>query len=154
MNRSTRILALVAASLGLIVQTGCVPDREIHGGLDASVITRTEPGTPPQHPKGHGISISIKDETEAESPGTPRRSLKNASALLGRAAEVVDTDELLAVQLIRHVIAILKYKVIPSLMEPNTSLVPIGSPSEAGEEAMAGGEAVTQIPNQAGDSAP
>jgi hypothetical protein len=66
----------------------------------------------------------------------------------------VDTDELLAVQLIRHVIAILKHRVIPSLLEPHNSLVPIGLPAEAAKEWMAGEKLVGQVPNQTGDSGP
>ncbi len=49
------------------------------------------------------------------------------SILLHRAANAIEKDNILAVQLIREVISILRHQVIPALLDHNSILVPIRS---------------------------
>jgi hypothetical protein len=68
----------------------------------------------------------------------PRQSLNAAAVLLHKAADVLETDELSAVHLIRQVISVLKHPVIPSLMDSDATLVPITSPSRMTETGIPG----------------
>lgn len=128
-HQRTLVLVLLAIGSLLLTQKGCVPDREIDPRPALSVATLTEQCDSGMDATGLGIPISIKDDTQTESLQTPHQSLKNAAVLLSRAADVLDTDQLVAVQLIRQVIAILKHRVIASLIEHDSSLLPIRSPS-------------------------
>jgi len=142
-----RMLALVllAMSLWLFSPKGCVPDQETNPRPALSVATPTEQCEPDPSLACQGIPISIKDDTQTESSRTPHQSLKNAAVLLNKAADVLDTDELVAVQLIRHVISILKYTVIPSLLEPERSLAPIGPSSNMTDSGMVKKEQIAPL---------
>lgn len=122
------VLILLTLSLWLFLQKGYVPDREIRPGTVAFVVILAVQDDAGLYRQASAVLINIKDEKRAESSGTPSQSLRYASILLSRAADVLETNEILAVQLIRQVISILKHHVIPSLVEPDAALVPIDSP--------------------------
>jgi len=92
------------------------------------------------HQRSQAVTINIKKEKRAESVETPSQSLKHASILLRRSAHALETNEVLAVQLIRQVISILKHQVIPSLLAPNSALVPVGLLFELADQEMDGEE--------------
>jgi hypothetical protein len=69
---------------------------------------------------------------------TPSQSLKHASILLHKAANAIEKDNVLAVQLIRQVVSILKHQVIPSLIDQNSTLLPISSLSGLDEQEIDG----------------
>jgi len=78
---------------------------------------------------------------------TPRQSLKHAATLLRNAADVLDKNELLAVQLIRQVIAILKHHVIPSLKTPDAARISVFPPTTRDDHrALNAGTVVPRIP--------
>jgi hypothetical protein len=122
------LLVLPTLSLWLFLQKGCMPDREIRPGTAAFVVILAVQDDAGLYRLASVVPINIKDEKRAESSGTPSQSLRYASILLSRAADALETNEILAVQLIRQVISILKHHVIPSLVEPDAALVPIDSP--------------------------
>lgn len=124
-NTWVLILVLLAVSLWLFLQKSCVSDREASLAPAMSVLALAVQDSVVSRRQGHVVPIYIKDGKRAESPETPSRSLKHAAALLGKAADVVETNDIAAVQLIRQVISILKYQVIPSLIEPDATSVPI-----------------------------
>lgn len=91
---------------------------------------------PDSRQPGQAIPISIKTDDRSGSIETPSHSLKHASILLHRAASVIEKDDTLAVQLIRQVISILKHHVIPSLLDRNSTLLPISSLSGLAEQGL------------------
>lgn len=94
--------------------------------------------------QGKGIPISIKHEKRSESLKTPSQSLRHASLLLHRAASAIENNNVLAVQLIRGVISILKHQVIPSLLdEQHSVLLPTGSLTGLAEQEMDCKEPIT-----------
>lgn len=115
MNTRIVVLALFVSGLWFLSPKGYTQDRESSSDPAMSVTARTEQGVP----------ISIEDGRQTESLRLSHQALKHAASLLQKAADVLETDEIVAVQLIRQVIAILKYQVIPSLIEPDTALAPI-----------------------------
>lgn len=124
-NTWALILALLAVSLWLFPQKSCVSDWEASPGPAMSVLVLAVQDDAVRYQQGHAVPIYIKDRKLAESSGTPSQSLKHAATLLRKAADVLETNDIVAVQLIRQVISILKYQVIPSLVEPDAALVPI-----------------------------
>lgn len=124
---STRalILALLAVSLCLFLQNSWVSDREASRGPATSVLILAVQDDAVRYRQDHTVPIYIQDGKRAESSGTPSQSLKYAATLLRKAADVLETNDIVAVQLIRQVISILKYQVIPSLVKPDAALVPI-----------------------------
>lgn len=130
------MLALVVASSWFFLQADCVTDREASTDPAMSIVILTAQGDSVIQQHDRAIPISTKKEERSDSRETPSHSLKHASILLHRAANVIEKDDALAVQLIRQVIAILKHQVIPSLLDHHSSLVPIHSLSEVAERRM------------------
>ena len=139
-STSTRTLLLVVltASFWVFLQDSCAQDQEVGPGptIPLAVSSVQDNSVPHQHDRT--IPISIKDDKRAESVETPSQSLKHASILLRRSANAIETNQELAVQLIRQVIAILKHQVIPSLLDHNSVLVPISSLSGLTEQGLDG----------------
>ncbi|MDH4155643.1 MAG: hypothetical protein OEV01_17870 [Nitrospira sp.] len=111
-------------------------DRQVSAssGLSGVVLAMQDDAVP--RLQGLTIPNSTKRNNQAESMETPSRSLKHASILLHRAANAIEKDNVLTVQLIRQVIAILKHQVIPSLLDHDSLLVPISSLSAVAEQGM------------------
>lgn len=129
MHKRIVVVALFASGLWFLSTKGYVQDRESSPGPAMSVAARPEPADSGPGLQGLGVPISIADGRQTESLRLSHQALKHAASLLQKAADVLETDEFVAVQLIRQVIAILKYEVIPSLIEPDTAVAPIVLPS-------------------------
>ena len=142
LNKRTLIVALLATSLWLFLQKGCVPDPEASPGHAMSIVVLAAQNDAVLYRQDQTVPINIKDEKRAQLSNTPSQSLRYASILLRKAADVVETNEALAVQFIRQVISILKYRVIPLLVESNAVLVPIDLSAEQTEIGMARVETV------------
>ncbi|MCS6305527.1 MAG: hypothetical protein H8K07_17945 [Nitrospira sp.] len=117
-----------------------MPDPEAGPGHAVSVVVLAVQEDAVFYRQGQAVPINIKDEKRAELSNTPSQSLRYASILLRKAADVLETNEVLAVQFIRQVISILKYRVIPSLVESNEVLVPIDLSADQTEIGTAGEE--------------
>lgn len=128
------MLALFVASAGFFLQAESVTDREARTSSGMSVVVLAMQDDAAPRLQGLPTPNSTKKNNRAESMETPSHSLKQASILLHRAADAIEKDDVMAVQLIRQVIAILKHHVIPSLLDRNASLVPIGWLSVSTEE--------------------
>ncbi len=129
--------ALLAAGAWLFLQEGCVPDREVSAGSAMSVVLAVQDDSV-LHRHGQTTPISIRKEDRSGSMETPSQSLKHASILLHKAANAIEKDNVLAVQLIRQVVSILKHQVIPSLIDQNSTLLPISSLSGLAEQEIDG----------------
>lgn len=160
LNKRTLIVAVLAASLWLFLQKGCVPDPEAIPGHAMSVVVLAVQDDAVLYRQGQAVLINIavplniKDEKRAELSNTPSQSLRYASILLRKAADVLETNEVLAVQFIRQVISILKYRVIPSLVESNEVLVPIDLSADQTEIGVGGVETVGEHVNNNGSTKP
>ncbi len=154
LNKRTLIVAVLAASLWLFLQKGCVPDPEAIPGHAMSVVVLAVQDDAVLYRQGQAVPINIKDEKRAELSNTPSQSLRYASILLRKAADVLETNEVLAVQFIRQVISIPKYRVIPSLVESNEVLVPIDLSADQTEIGMGGVETVGEHVNNNGSTKP
>lgn len=152
-SRSKRALILVLALLATILwfffQKCCVPDRDISSEALISAVVITESPDCGLKQQTQPIPISIKKKRQFESSENPSRSLKRASTLLLKAADALETNEVVAVQLIRQVIAILKFQVIPSLLESNTARVSHDSRSDLAELVIDGNKPSSPV-NESG----
>ena len=124
-NNRDLMLALFLASAWFFLQAESVTDREgsTNSGVSVVVLAMQDDAAPGL--QGLPTPNSTKKHNRAESMETPSHSLKQASILLHRAANAIEKDDVLTVQLIRQVIAILKHHVIPSLLDRHSTLVPI-----------------------------
>ena len=95
--------------------------------------------------QAQAVPVNIIKENRSESLKTPSQSLKHASILLRKAADALETNQVLAVQLIRQVISILKHQVVPSLLDSNSALAPIRSLSYLVEPGMDEEEPISPI---------
>lgn len=115
-------MALSAISLWCLTEQSCVPDPDFK-----PTTAYAEEGVAswiPEAAVDEGVvSSRLLDGRTEPLPGVTVRSLKQAANLLNQAAEVVDTNEGLAVQFIRQAIAILKHDVIRSLSMPDADHV-------------------------------
>ncbi len=147
-NNRELMLALFLASTWFFLQAESVTDGEgsTNSGVSVVVLAMQDDAAPGL--QGLPTPNSTKKNNRAESMETPSHSLKQASILLHRAADAIEKDDVMAVQLIRQVIAILKHHVIPSLLDRNARLVPIGWLSGSTEEGTDREESV----NHAGQS--
>lgn len=124
-NNRDLMLALFLASTWFFLQAESVTDGEgsTNSGVSVVVLAMQDDAAPAL--QGLPTPNSTKKHNRAESMETPSLSLKQASILLHRAANAIEKDDVLTVQLIRQVIAILKHHVIPSLLDRHSTLVPI-----------------------------
>jgi hypothetical protein len=137
-NKRVLILGLLVANLWFFFQDVCGLAQEVGPCSMESAAAVMEQYGCGLHQRSQAFPINIKKEKRAVSVETPSQSLKHASILLRRSAHALETNEVLAVQLIRQVISILKHQVIPSLLTPNSSLVPIGLLFDLTEQGMDG----------------
>lgn len=124
-NKRVLILALFVASSWCFLQTRSVTDHETSTDLGGFVVLLAIQDDTAPRLQGLLIPNSTRRDNRADSTETPSHSLKHASILLHRAANAIEKDDALAVQLIRQVITILKHHVIPSLLDRHSTLVPI-----------------------------
>ncbi len=142
-NKRVLILALFVAISWFFLQTGSVTDHETSTDLGGFVVVLAMQDDTAPRLQGLPIPNSTRRDNRADSTETPSRSLKHASILLHRAANAIDKDHVLAVQLIREVISILRYQVIPALLDHNSTLVPIRSLPRVLEQGMNRGESMS-----------
>jgi hypothetical protein len=140
-NNPVLIMALLVTSTWFF-QKGCVPNGEASPDPAMLVDLAVQDDTV-SHRQAPAVAISIVKEKRPESKKTPSQSLKHASLLLRKAADALETNQVLAVQLIRQVISILKHQVVPSLLDQNLALVPINSLSYVDEQRMDGEEPIS-----------
>lgn len=138
MNKPTLVLALVAPSLWLVFQKGCVPDQQISPGVVLLETTSIGQSGSGRHLYDQAISIAIERDKRPRPSGTPNQSLKHASSLLRKAADAVEQDKPSTVLLIRQVISILKHQELPGLMDSEATLVPIVLVPDRAERDMPG----------------
>lgn len=110
------IIAILATSVWLAAQKGCVPTPEV----------APKPVTFTMREEGPAL-IQQAHQSFAQSWEPKSRSLKQASALLRQAADMLNKDDPLAVQLIRQAIAILKHEVNPGIDAPDYERVSMPS---------------------------
>lgn len=144
--RNNRVLmfALFLAGAWFFLQAESVTDREASTSSGVSVVVLAMQDAAAPRLQGLPIPNSTKKHNRDDAMETPSHWLKQASILLHRAANAIEKDDALAVQLIRQVIAILKHHVIPSLLDRHSTLVPIGWFSGLMEEGMDREESMTQ----------
>lgn len=142
-NKRDLMLALFLASAWFFLQAESVTDREINTNSGVSVIVLARQDDAAPRLQGLPTPNSTKKHNRAESMETPSHSLKQASILLHRAANAIEKDDALAVQLIRQVITILKHHVIPSLLDRHSTLVPITWRSGLPEQESDHGESMS-----------
>lgn len=148
MNKSCLAIPVLAAGLWLLSQFGWFPESDPGPDTAAAVAAVPHVSDHDLRRRGAGLRPDLEPVGLAEVLHTPHQSLKRASTLLRRAADVLDENESLAVHLIRQVIALLKYHVIPSLNMPEATLVPIAAP-DAGtaQGALSGAMVAPGLPN-------
>jgi hypothetical protein len=143
-NKLILVIPILAAGLWLLSQKGCVPDSDASPdpvtSSAGSHLSGPDLGADAQR---HRLNL-LERVGHSGLSGTPRQSLRNAATLLRSAADILDRNELRAVQLIRQVIAILKHQVIPSLSTPEVALVPIVSPASNTTDRISGESLVVQ----------
>ncbi|HXV67626.1 MAG TPA: hypothetical protein VD738_01780 [Nitrospira sp.] len=129
MNKPFLVTVALTTGLWSISQKGCVPDSDLRPDTATPVVASPHLSDHSLPAQSESIRSALGYVGYSELSETPGQSLKKAAALLRKAADVLDKNELVAVQLIRQVIAILKHHVIPSLNRPDAVLVPIASPA-------------------------
>lgn len=142
-NNRMLIFALLVTIAWFFFQKGCAPEREASPGPAMSVVAFAAQDDSVLHRQA--VPISIINKKQSESLKAPSQSLKHASILLRKAADVLETNQVLAVQLIRQVISILKHQVVPSLLDSNLSLAPINSLSYLAEPGMDDEEPISPV---------
>ena len=109
------IIAILATSVWLAAQKGCVPTPDVAPKPVAFTLQEEGPALIQAH----------RSFTHSSEPKS--RSLKQASALLRHAADLVDKNDRLAIRLIRQAIAILKHEAIPGIDLPDHERVSMQS---------------------------
>ncbi len=109
------IIAIFATSVWLAAQKGCVPTPDV--APKPVAVTLQE--------EGPALIQARRSFTQSSEPKS--RSLKQASALLRHAADLVDKNDRLAIRLIRQAIAILKHEAIPRIDLPDHERVSMQS---------------------------
>lgn len=115
LGRPLLIISILATSVWLVAQKGCVLTPDVTPKPVTFAIRGGEPALIQVHQ-------SITQSSEPKS-----RSLKQASALLRHAADMLDKNDRRAVRLIRQAIAILKHEVIPGIDLPDHERVAMQS---------------------------
>lgn len=139
-NKRVLIIGLLVTNLWFFFQDGGGLAQEVGPCSMVAAAAVMEQYDCGLHQRSQAVPINIKKEKRAESFKTPSQSLMHASILLRRSAHALEMNEVLAVQLLRQVISILKHQVIPSLLAPNSALVPIGLLFELAEQEIDGEE--------------
>ncbi len=101
------IIAILATSVWLAAQKGCVPTPDVAPKPVAFTMREEGPALIQAH---QSFTQSLEPKSQ---------SLKQVSALLRHAADLVDKNDRLAIRLIRQAIAILKHEVIPGIDLPD-----------------------------------
>jgi len=109
------IIAILATSVWLAAQKGCVPTPDVAPKPVAFTIREEGPALIQAH----------QSFTQSSEPKS--RALKQASALLRHAADLVDKNDRLAIRLIRQAIALLKHDVNPGIELPDHERVSMQS---------------------------